>query len=129
MLLFSKKICLFILARDRQRERERKRENIQGGGSREKERENQADPTLSTEPYLGFDLRTVRSQPELNPRVFYIFTDFLSPFFLLSVVERNVEVSNSDYINVFFLFSGFFFVCVTYLFFCWMEYSINICWV
>ena len=35
----------------------------------EKERETQADSALSTEPNSGLNLRTLRSQPELKPRV------------------------------------------------------------
>ena len=36
---------------------------------RERERESQADSALSTEPDLGLNLMTLRSQSELKPRV------------------------------------------------------------
>ena len=46
------------------REREHKRER-----QRERERESEADSMLSTEPDIGLNVMTLRSQPELKPRV------------------------------------------------------------
>jgi len=38
-------------------------------GQGEKERESQADSALGAEPTVGLSLTTLRSQPELKPRV------------------------------------------------------------
>ena len=40
-----------------------------GKGREKRERESQADSVLSTEPDAGLDLISLRSQPELKPRV------------------------------------------------------------
>ena len=40
-----------------------------GEGQRDRERETAADPVLSVEVNVGLDLKTLRSRPELNPRV------------------------------------------------------------
>ena len=48
----------------------KKREREHRGGGSERERENpQADSLLSTKPYTGLNLRTLRSWPELKSRV------------------------------------------------------------
>ena len=39
------------------------------GGQRERERKTPADASLSLEPNVGLDLKTLRSWPELKPRV------------------------------------------------------------
>ena len=58
-LQFFLKTDLFILERVR----------AQRGGHSEREREFQADATLSIEPDTGLNLMTLRSRPELKPRV------------------------------------------------------------
>ena len=46
----------------------RERENT-AGRVRERERESEADSALSKEPIMGPNLKTLRSQPKLKPRV------------------------------------------------------------
>ena len=66
------------------------RENTSGRG-RERERESQADSTLSTEPSVGLDLVTLRSQPELKLR-FGHFNQLHHPGTLTSIQILKVNV-------------------------------------
>ena len=58
------KICLFIW--ERVRARAHARESEEEG---QRERESQADSMLSVKPSAGLNLMTLRSQPELKPRL------------------------------------------------------------
>ena len=58
-LLFFKTYLFFFRGREEE-------------GQREKERKSQADSALSGEPGMEFDLMTLRSGPELQPRVIHL---------------------------------------------------------